>query len=547
MQRQLTKRRLSEDEEVKAAGLVLDFDEIAKRGAMSKEEGMVAKWYGVYGSRQPGNLMARIVVPGGVITASQARQISETAENHAQGRLNITTRQSLQYHWLKVPRVPDMLRELATEGVSTFHGCGDVTRNVAACSMAENCVHRRLNVRPFARESARRLTEARDLDNLPRKFKVTWSGCVGNCAQPYMNCVGVTAVTCDVDGERRTGFRVVIGGGMGWKGFVAQDLFSFVPPERVVPLVRAIALLFRDHGDRYNRAKARLKFVVARYGVDRCREIILANLAAEGESAAGLRTDALPDVGDAVPARPLVDSKVETSDGTAVVRIRVPKGEMTQQQLRRVAELSEMFGDQRIYTTNRQNMELHGIDPAKVARVEQEVQALGLSTGGVEGIVDIVPCVGTTYCPKAVSTTRDLYDLLMPVVSRESFASIAEAVRINITGCPNSCSPYRIVDIGFRGMRIRGELGSVEGYEMLIGGDQAAHGLKLGEFKAKDCPAVVERILETFLEVRQGEETLTACVQRTGPAPWQECLREPAPSPRPSPPGGEGGEEALSR
>lgn len=526
MQRQLTMRRLSEDEEVKATGLNLDFDEIAKRGVMSKEEGMVAKWYGVYGSRQPGNLMARIVVPGGIITASQARQIAETAENYAQGRISITTRQSLQYHWLKVPVIPDMMRELATEGVSTFHGCGDVTRNVTACPMAENCVHSRLNVRPFARKSAQLLTESRDLDNLPRKFKVTWSGCQGNCAQPYMNCAGVIAVTCEIEGVRQTGFKVVIGGGMGWKGFVAQELFSFVPQDRVIPVIRAMALLFRDHGDRYNRAKARLKFVVARYGLDRCRDIILDNMQAEGESVEGLCTVPMPDVGDPIPARPLIDPVFQTSDSTSVVRVRVPKGEITHQQLRRMAELSEMFGDQRIYTTNRQNMELHGIDPAKVDQVKQEVLAIDLFTDGVEGIVDIVPCVGTTYCPKAVSTTRDLYDLLVPIVSQDKFAGIAGAVRINITGCPNSCSPYRIVDIGFRGMRIREEQGSVEGYEMLIGGHQEAHGMKLGDFKSVDCPAVVELVLDKFIELREGDETLTACIQRTGIAPWEEALNQ---------------------
>jgi sulfite reductase beta subunit-like hemoprotein len=526
MQRQLTMERLSEDEEVKASGLNLDFDEIAKKGVMSKEEGMVAKWYGVYGSRQPGNLMARIVIPGGVITASQARQIADTAENHAQGRISITTRQSLQYHWLKVIRIPDMMRELATEGVSTFHGCGDVTRNVTACSMAENCVHRRLDVRPFARESARLLTDARDLDNLPRKFKVTWSGCPGNCAQPYMNCAGVIAVTCEINGSRQTGFKVVIGGGMGWKGFAAEELFSFVPQDRVIPIIRAMALLFRDHGDRYNRAKARLKFVVARYGIERCREIILENMQAEGESVEGLRTEPMPDVGESVPARPLVDETFQTSNASSVVRIRVPKGEVTHQQLRRIAELSEMFGDQRIYTTNRQNMELHGINPAKTKQVKQEVLATELFTDGVEGIIDIVPCVGTTYCPKAVSTTRDLCDLLMPVVSQDTFAPVAGAVRINITGCPNSCSPYRIVDIGFRGMRIREEQGSVEGYEMLIGGDQETHGLRLGDFKLADCPAITELVLHKFLELREGDETLTACIQRTGMAPWEEVLSQ---------------------
>ena len=149
---------------------------------------------------------------------------------------------------------------------------------------------------------------------------------------------------------------------------------------------------------------------------------------------------------------------------------------------------------------------------------------LDLPTDGVSGLRDMVPCVGKTYCPKAVSTTRDLYDLLQPVIAQDKFRDIDEYVTINITGCPNSCSPYRITDIGFRGMRIREEQGSVEGYEMLIGGDQKAHGKKLGDFKLEDCAAVVETVLTTFQKLRKDDETLTACVNRLGTEPFREAV-----------------------
>lgn len=524
MQRQLTFQKLSEDEAIKAAGLYVDFDEIAKKGSMSKEEGLIAKWYGVYGSRQPGNCMTRMAIPGGVITASQARRIADTAENYAQGNINITTRTALQYHWVKVKRIPDVLRDLREEGISTLHGCGDVARNVAACQMAENCPHRVFNVRPYAIECARFIASCRDLDNLPRKYKINWSGCIAGCAQPYMNCLGIMAVRARIDGKEETGFKTVIGGGMGWRGFVAQDLFSFVPKDRMVAMARAVGLLFRDHGDRYNRAKARLKFVVHRKGVEECRRIVLENLQKEGVSTEGILSEPIEYVGASPPPQPLVDSEIEKMSGPTVVRVRIPKGEMKAAQLRRIAELSEMYGDQRIYTTNRQNLELHAVEPARVETIREEVRKVGLFTDGVSGLRDIVPCVGTTYCPKAVSTTRDLFDALLPVVSQEKFRDIDEYVEINITGCPNSCSPYRIVDIGFRGMRIREEQGSVEGYEMLLGGDQKAHGQKLGEFKLTDCPAIVETVLETFQRLRESDETLTDCINRLGMEPFKEIV-----------------------
>ena len=525
MQRQLTLRRLSEEEEVKASGLHLDFDEMAKRGGMTREEGLISKWYGVYGSRQPGTNMARVVIPGGVFSAVQARRIADVAQRYGQGRICITTRQALQFHWLKVADLPRMMRDLALDGVSTFHGCGDVTRTVAACPCAEQCPHRRFDVRPFARATAQALTAMRDLDNLPRKYKITFSGCEAGCAQPWMNCAGIMAVRLPVADGSLVGFRIVVGGGMGWKAFVAQPLFSFVPPEQITAVCRAIGLLFRDHGDRFNRAKSRLKFVVDRLGIAACREIVLGFLRQEKVACDGLRWDDIAYAGEPVPERPLTDSQLAGwRDAGGVVRIRVPKGELSDQQLRRVAELSEMYGDQRVYSTNRQNLELHGVASDKQDAARAEIASLGFATDGVGGLRDTVCCVGTAHCPKAVSSTRTLYDLLEPLVGDAKYRSVEEHAVIHITGCPNSCSPYRIADIGFRGMRLRGEQGSVEGFEMLIGGDQRAHGQKLGDFRTEDCPGAVTSVLDTFMALRLPDETLTACVNRVGVSPFSKAV-----------------------
>lgn len=526
MHRRLTGLLRSEEEYIKDAGLVLDFDEIAKRGAMSGEETLIAKWYGIYRTRHAGQFMARIVIPGGVLTATQGRTIAEISARHARGTVALTTRQSIQLHWLTLSDLPPMLRALGRAGLSTFHGCGDVNRNVTACPMAENCAHRLVDVRPFARRTAQELGAARELDNLPRKFKISWSGCAGACAQPYLNCVGLIAVRrrAGTGGAPEIGFRAVIGGGMGWEGFVAQDLFSFVPQDRAIAVCRAVALLFRDHGDRFDRSRARLKYVVQRYGIERCRELVVELLAAEGVSTAGLETEPAASDEPHVPERPLVDSRVCTRDGSAVVRIRVPKGELTEQQLAQAAELAERYGDQRLYTTNRQNLELHGVAPERVEAARVGVEALGLPWWGVAGLLDMVSCVGTTYCPKAVSGTRDLYDLLSPVVAAPEYADLAEYVTINITGCPNSCSPYRIADLGFRGGRLREMTGSVESYEVVIGGDERAHGLPLGDYKATDCPELVRRVLDRFRALRQPEETLRGCVVRLGLEPWREAV-----------------------
>jgi len=516
MQYKIQFERKSEEEFIKDQGLVIDYDEIARKGKMSKEEALISKWYGVYQSRQQGNQMARIVVPGGRLTSAQARKIAEVSEKYAGGLLSITTRQAIQLHFLQLGVLADMMRDIATEGLSTFHGCGDVVRNITACPLAETCNYRRINVLPHAVSTAKFLASCRDLDNLPRKLKITFSGCPAGCAQPYMNCIGIVAVTRDNNGKRENGFKVIIGGGMGWKAYVGQELFGFVPEEAIQDYCRAIALLYKDHGDRFNRATSRLKFVVERYGIEKCREIVLDNLKKEKKTTKGNVQASVEDVGIHYPSRPLIEQNPAGADGTATVRIIVPKGELKAAEFLRIAELSEIYGNQRIYTDNRQNLSLHKVDPNKVARLTTEIRQLGFTTEGSFGLTDMVSCVGTTYCPKAVTTTRTLFDLLVPVVNDEKYREIRYKGFINITGCPNSCSPYRIADIGFRGTRIRENSGSVEGYEILVGGDERDHGKKLGDFKLHDCPTVVGKILDVFMAGSEPQETIRDFVSRTG-------------------------------
>ena len=516
MQRKLEFLRRSEDEEIKAQGLVIDYDEIARKGGMSKEEELISKWFGIYASRQPENHMARVVLPGGQLMSSQGKVIAKVSELYAQGKLAVTTRQSIQMHWVKLPNIPELLRALAEDGLTTFHGCGDVNRNVAACPLAETCRYRRINVLPYAQEVAKFIARSRDLDNLPRKFKVTFSGCGAGCAQPYINCIGVVAVARRRgDGSEEAGFKVVIGGGMGWKAFVAEKLFSFVPKEKISMLCRAIGILFRDYGDRFNRSTARLKFVVYRLGIEKCRKIVINTLKEEGVDPSDLETSPVKDRGPRWPDRLLTEPDPVGTDHLVTVRAMIPKGELRDTQFKRLAELSEIYGNKKIYTTNRQNIEIHGVLPNNVAELKGEIARLGFATDGFFGIRDIVPCVGTTYCPKAVTKTRDMYDMLMDIVSKEKYNTIWDKMIINITGCPNSCSPYRIADIGLRGTRIREELGSLEGYEIRLGGTQTDFGKKLGDFKKEDCPVVIEKVLDTFMEIRQGDETLAECVHRT--------------------------------
>jgi formate dehydrogenase major subunit len=529
MQRRLEHRRRSDEEAVKEAGLILDFDEIARKGSMSREEITVAKAYGIYHSRQAGNHMARVVIPGGQITSVQARALARLAAVYGPGRISFTTRQSAQLHCLKLQELPAFLREVREAGLTTFHGCGDDVRNVAACPWAAICPHRIFDVLPHARQIAHELSACRELDNLPRKFKVSLSGCEGCCGQPYINDVGLVAVARQrADGPSEPGFRVVIGGGMGWAPYVAQHLYGFVPPEQAVAVCRAVVLLHRDHGDRQVRMYARLKFVVERLGIERCRELVNQSLDEAGVERGRIVEQPVADAAPAghppVPDRPLAQPDPRGTDGLAIQRIQIPKGELAAEHLARIAELAEIYADKHVYSTNRQNLELHGVDPQRLPELCAEVRALGLATDGFFGLADVVSCVGTTYCPLAVSSTHTMFDLLAKVVRAGKYAPIADGVLLNICGCPNSCSPYKIADIGLRGLRIRGESGSTEGYQVTVGGTERGFGREVGQFQQADCVRVVETILDTFLAVRAGVETLSGSVARLGLAPYQEAV-----------------------
>ncbi len=528
MQRKLDFQRRSDDERMKQWGLTLDIEEIARKGSMTREQKNIAKWYGIYHSRQAGDLMVRVVVPRGQFTSVHARQLGKLSAEYSPRRISFTTRQSAQFHKVQLPRVAQLLRDLKTVGLTTFHGCGDVNRNVAACPWAGVCPHRRIDVLPYARQSSDRMAASRDLDNLPRKFKITFSGCGGDCGQPHINCVGVIGLRRRrEDGTEEPGFRVVTGGGMGWSPFVAKPLFGWVPAEKISHLCRCIGILFREKGDRWIRMYARLKYVVHRLGIEKVRSLLLEICQADGLDTRDFVIEPVEDVGPEIPKRPLRDPEPIGTDGGAIQRVMIPKGEISSGALLRLADLAEMYGDKHVYSTNRQNLELHGVQPERLDELRGEIENLDLQASRFFGLEDVVTCVGTKYCPLAVSTTHRMFDDLQGIVHAETYAPIREKLVVNITGCPNSCSPYYIADIGLRGLRIRQRQGSTEGYQIRIGGTQTSFGRVLGEWKHEDCIRVIRTVLDTFLSTRgdaPDDETLAEHVERVGIEPYARAV-----------------------
>jgi sulfite reductase beta subunit-like hemoprotein len=479
------------------------------------------KWCGVYTQLQEGFFMIRVVTPGGIMTTAQFGRAVELAARYGQGEVCITTRQTLQFHWIRLQDVYKVIEGMAEVGITTKNGCGDVIRNTVTCSLQGVCPHE-------VGEDVRRLTVAVATDpeiqdrqrNLPRKHKISVAGCDRACAQTLMNCQGWVPRQRE-DGT--TGWRFHAGGGLGARPYMGKVIFDWVPNELALPVVRATVEAFRRHGDRRNRALARLKVVVDRMGPEAFGKLLLEILQerkVEGLEQIIPATDSTPRIQPAFLAGQ--ESVPQRQEGLTTVRVRIPRSEIRTDDGRKLVELSGSLAGGEVMFTNRQSLELRQVPTERVPLLLESLHTAGFATAGHEHIPDVVACVGTTQCKMAVSDT--------PAASREIVAQLGvdEAywkaigpLRINMNGCPNNCAHAWIADIGLRGKRRRGEAGqNIEGYSLFIGGKLSEDGRVGWHLVDVDTPAVaptIKQILDTYLEARTSyEETFLRYVERVG-------------------------------
>lgn len=513
-----------------------DFDfrnDIAVRplSEITPNELAMFKWTGIYAQLQKGFFMMRIRIPGGVVTAAQLDRIADLGDTYGQGQLCITTRQTLQYHWLRKEDLWKVLEGLGEVGLDTRNACGDVTRNVVTCPLQGVCPHEVTDVRPALLAIAND-PELKDRQrNLPRKHKVSVIGCGRACGQTLINCQGWHPVRRKrPDGRDEIGWRHHAGGGLGARPFMAQVIFRWVPEELVLPVTQAAAEVFRVEGDRRVRARARLKYVVSRLGVDGFAERVVAELRARG--VLGLerleRGGAAADIAPAfVDGQPVISQR---QAGLSTVRVLVPRSEMSGRDARAMAGWAREFGDGTIMLTARQNLQLRSVPDARVPALLERLHAAGFSTEGFERLPDIVACVGTTQCNLAVSDTPNACRRLLAALGPDrALWTAVGPLRIHLNGCPNSCGQHWTADIGLRGMRKAVPTGSEEGFQVCLGGSMAGPGYiaqPVCAVPTAALPQTVRRILEIYLERRAAGEAFDAFARRVGPesyAAWLGC------------------------
>ena len=487
---------------------------------------------GVYGQRQPGVQMIRTKVPGGLLTAAQMRQLARIADEFGGGKGHLTTRQNMQFHFVPLTRVPDLLHLLADVRLTTREACYNTVRNVTACPLSGLHPQEPFDVQPYARRLAFAFLHKELTDNLPRKFKVAFSGCPDDCMATAINDVGLRAVIRD--GER--GFRMTVAGGLGPLPVEARLLDEFVPAERIVNRVEAVIRVFNRHGNRNNKNKARLKFVLRERGFDWLKDAIdeeYADILANGgismpaqvpEWFGGFQPVPPPrGSGDLLPvfepsseayrAWRETNTQPQKQAGYTIVTVRVPQGNLTGDHMRGLADLSEQAGDGSLRFTMNQNVVLAYVPNGAVKRVYSALGSLGLNETGADEIRDIVTCPGAYSCNLGITKTMGLGAALETVVAKETDWGVRK-LKINASGCPNSCGQHWIADIGFYGNARKIEGREVPYYLMLLGGTDNQFGLAIQSLPARLAPVALERVLKHFKANREAGESFRAYVLR---------------------------------
>ena len=497
--------------------------------------------HGIYGQRQTGVQMVRCKVPGGLMTAHQAEQFGRVADEFGGGKGHITTRQNIQYHFVPLARVPDIMHLLADVGLTNREACYNTVRNVTACSWAGIAPDEVFDVRPYAQRVAFALLRKDLTQNLPRKFKISFDGCQHrDCIQGSINDIGLRAMIRD----GRRGFRMVVAGGLGPLPTEAQLLDEFVPEERLLNKIEAVIRVFNEYGNRKNKNTARLKFVLRGRGIEWLREAvekvyqeILANGGIEypdqvPEGFGGFESspqplgsgDLLPVLNGSFSGDPAYDRWLESNvieqkqTGYAAVTVTIDQGNVSGEQFRALAQLARNAGNGTLRTTVNQNMVLPFIRLAQLPRVYAVLKGLGVETAGANEIDDVLTCPGAYSCNLGLTKTMNLGTALQQTVRGYDDPAIRR-LTIKASGCPNACGHHWIADLGFYGNARKIDGKEVPYYQLLLGGGADAEGimrfgLAVQSIPARLAPVAVKRVLDHYLAHREDGEAFRDYVLR---------------------------------
>jgi len=500
--------------------------------------------YGIYGQRQPGVQMVRIKIPFGGLTANQLRRVAELAERNATGVGHVTTRQDIQLHFVELKDVPDVMRGLAEVGLTTREACANTVRNVTGCHLAGICQGEVFDITPYAKTVAYHLLRNPLNQSLPRKFKIAFSGCKHDCALTPIHDIGLLAAKRE-DGA--IGFRMVAGGGLGSAPRIAQVLREFTPMNELIPSIEAVIKVFDTLGNRKNRNKARMKFVIDKLGFAEFKRrweeayVSMGHARPANEPLRVLEHDDKP--------TPLIMPDPVTSNGasgngrvngaeetpfdmwkrTNAVRqkqagyvaavVKLFMGDLTADQMLHVADLAERYSNGNIRTTINQNMIIRWIPEAAIRSLYDELTSKGLADPGAELVEDIIACPGTDTCGLGITSSKGLARALAEVFPAGRVPDDLKDVSVKISGCHNSCAQHHIATIGLHGVGKRIGEHTAPFYELHLGGKvngTAKIGQMTVKLPAKAVSAAITHLIDVYRRDRKPGEGLPAFIDRVG-------------------------------
>jgi sulfite reductase (ferredoxin) len=451
--------------------------------------------------------MVRIRIPNGLMRSEQVRTIANLAEKHGRGVADITVRQNIQLHWVTIESLPEVLQSLWNVGLTTTGACGDVARNITGCPLAGLDGEEIIDASPLALQIDRELGGNSEFYNLPRKFKISITGCRHWCSYPEINDIGLTATTRRRAGKSEVGFTLRVGGGLSTNPHLAVALDAFIKPEQVIPVVRGVAEIFRaSEVLRVSREKARLKFLFLEHGWT------AATFLAELQQRIGFSLD--PGEREEIPAdihRDHVGVHAQKQPGLVYVGASVLRGRITPQQLNLAADLADRYADGHVRNTVMQNLLIVNVRKESASLVADTLTAAGLPVQASVFARGTISCTGSEFCKLALTETKSFARWLTEELE-ERLPAFEEQLKLHITGCPNSCGQHWIADIGIEGKKIKQNGKMVDAYYFCVGGSVgqfAAIARPVGyRCTADTVPDAIERLLEGFNTRREGNDNL---------------------------------------
>ena len=504
--------------------------------------------------------MQRIKIPAGGLNAAQLETMAELAEEYSDGIAHVTTRQDFQLHYVNLDDTPALMRRLAAASITTREACGNSVRNVTACPYAGVCQDEAFDVTLYSRALSKFLLGHPDCQNFGRKFKPAFSGCAQHaCGLTSMHDLGLIAAKRKnaETGREEIGFEMYVGGGLGAVPYQAKLFDSFVPPEELLPLAQAIARVFARHGEKKNRNRARIKFLIQDLGIEKVRELVLEErkilpfdprwteyikeaqaefaetpLKPGGELPSLVAIEALNGNSDKFKKWLKFNTRPQRQPGYVTVTVALPLGDITANQLRSLADIVRRFTKETIRTTVEQNFVIRWVSKRDVRELFSALHAVGLGDPGAGALVDITSCPGTDTCKLGISSSRGLAAELRKRVSEKSFQQdeAVQNLHIKISGCFNSCGQHHVADLGFYGVSRKIAGYAVPHFQVVLGGEWShnagSYGLPVVAIPSKSIPQVVTRLTDRYVAGRNTGESFKDFIKRLGKAELKKMLED---------------------